>query len=190
MTLRQHYAGLADVPWDAVIDTLRGIGEDKPTIGRVVEYRAAVMLAQADALLAALAQTAQVAELTKDRLSATWMFSNHTFAWPDLSDSKWREAVMALFDCDAFGTLYIRRGKEGPLVHEIRGTGKDNRAAFEAAVNAYEPTAAPVASAPDPRIAKCEALLALILDPSSGCTMTGVEAFTVMRSKLRAAISQ
>ena len=105
ITLRQHYAGLADVPWDAVIDTLRGIGEDKPTIGRVVEYRAAMMLAQADALLAALAQTA------------------------------------------------------------------------------------PVASAPDPRIAKCEALLALILDPSSGCTMTGVEAFTVMRSKLRAALT-
>lgn len=53
MTLRDYAAIHSDVPWNAVIETLRMQGNSKPTIREIVEYRAKVKYAEADAMIAA-----------------------------------------------------------------------------------------------------------------------------------------
>lgn len=53
MSLRDYAAIHSDVPWGAVIETLRLLGNSKPTIGEIVEYRAKVKYAEADAMIAA-----------------------------------------------------------------------------------------------------------------------------------------
>lgn len=53
MSIRDWFASKADVPWNAVIGTLALLGEDNPTIARIVEYRAHVKYAEADAMLKA-----------------------------------------------------------------------------------------------------------------------------------------
>lgn len=51
MTLRDWFAGMTEVPWGAVIDGLRKIGNDAPTVGEVCKYRAQIKYIAADALL-------------------------------------------------------------------------------------------------------------------------------------------
>lgn len=53
MTLRDWFAANADVPWNAVIETLSIKGEKNPTVGRMAEYRALLKFEEADAMLAA-----------------------------------------------------------------------------------------------------------------------------------------
>ena len=52
MTLRDWFASQADVPWNAVLDTLRLRGEPTPTAARFAEYRAELRYLEADAMLA------------------------------------------------------------------------------------------------------------------------------------------
>lgn len=53
MSLRDWFAGQADVPWNAVFETLGHLGEPKPTVSRLAEYRAHLKYVEADAMLAA-----------------------------------------------------------------------------------------------------------------------------------------
>ncbi|WP_176026498.1 hypothetical protein [Brucella intermedia] len=53
MYLRDYAAIHADIPWNAVIETLALRGEDKPTVARMLGYRAELAYLQADAMLAA-----------------------------------------------------------------------------------------------------------------------------------------
>lgn len=61
MTLRDYYAAKADVPWEAVRQTLilQGNKESEITVKMLVEYRAAVKYLEADAMLAARQKEAQ-----------------------------------------------------------------------------------------------------------------------------------
>jgi len=54
MSKRELFAAMADVPWNAAMETLRIKGIGAPSVQEVVEQRALMMTAQADALLAAL----------------------------------------------------------------------------------------------------------------------------------------
>lgn len=56
MTLRDYFAAKADVPWNAVFETLAAMGEKSPTVDRLVEYRALIKYAEADAMLRAREQ--------------------------------------------------------------------------------------------------------------------------------------
>ena len=56
MTLRDYFAASVDIPWNAVIETLKLKGEPNPTVMRTVEYRAAMRYAEADAMLRAREQ--------------------------------------------------------------------------------------------------------------------------------------
>ena len=53
MTLRDWFAGQANVPWNAAIETLRIRGVDQPTVKELAEYRAELKYIEADAMLAA-----------------------------------------------------------------------------------------------------------------------------------------
>lgn len=53
MTLRDWFAGQADVPWNAVIETLALKGNKTPTVDDVLRYRAEVKYIAADAMIAA-----------------------------------------------------------------------------------------------------------------------------------------
>lgn len=53
MSLRDYAAIHAGIPWNAVIETLRLLGNEHPTIGEIVAYRAKVKYVEADAMLAA-----------------------------------------------------------------------------------------------------------------------------------------
>jgi hypothetical protein len=53
MTLRDWFAGQADVPWNAVLETLELRGEKNPTVQRMAEYRAEIKYVMADAMIAA-----------------------------------------------------------------------------------------------------------------------------------------
>ena len=53
MTIRDWFAGQADVPWNAVIETLAMRGNKKPTVDDVLQYRAEVKYLEADAMIAA-----------------------------------------------------------------------------------------------------------------------------------------
>lgn len=53
MSLRDWFAGQADVPWNAVIDTLGLKGENTPTLYRIAQYRAELKYIEADAMIAA-----------------------------------------------------------------------------------------------------------------------------------------
>lgn len=51
ITLRDYFASQADIPWNAVLETLKLKGEDKPTVQRTLEYRSILMFAQADEMI-------------------------------------------------------------------------------------------------------------------------------------------
>jgi len=53
ITVRDWFAGQADVPWNAVIETLSIKGIENPTVKQMAEYRALMKYAEADAMLAA-----------------------------------------------------------------------------------------------------------------------------------------
>lgn len=53
MSLRDWFAGKADVSWNAVLETLELRGEKNPTVQRMAEYRAEIKYVMADAMLAA-----------------------------------------------------------------------------------------------------------------------------------------
>lgn len=53
MTLRDWFAGKADIPWGAVIETLARKGELDITVNRLAEYRAQLAYIHADAMLKA-----------------------------------------------------------------------------------------------------------------------------------------
>jgi hypothetical protein len=53
ITVRDWFAGQSDIPWNAVIDGLAMLGELRPTVERVVEYRAKMKYLEADAMLKA-----------------------------------------------------------------------------------------------------------------------------------------
>lgn len=59
ITLRDLFAATADVPWNAVMETLRlrGIRESNQTVEMLVEQRARMKYAEAAALLAAREET-------------------------------------------------------------------------------------------------------------------------------------
>ena len=54
LTKREYFAAMADVPWNAVIETMRLDGITRPTVKQAAEYRAAMKVCEADALLAEL----------------------------------------------------------------------------------------------------------------------------------------
>lgn len=51
MSLLDYFAASVDIPWNAVIETLRLIGEEIPTVDRVCEYRAVMRYCEARAML-------------------------------------------------------------------------------------------------------------------------------------------
>lgn len=53
MTLRDWFAGQADIPWNVLHAMLVQRGEHEPTSGRVAEYRANMKYIEADAMLEA-----------------------------------------------------------------------------------------------------------------------------------------
>lgn len=54
MTLRDWFAGQADIPWNAVIETYRiKTGRDSPTVLEIASYRAELKYIEADAMIAA-----------------------------------------------------------------------------------------------------------------------------------------
>jgi len=53
MSLRDWFAGQADVPWNAVIETLRLKGNISPTVAEMSAYRAELKYIEADAMIAA-----------------------------------------------------------------------------------------------------------------------------------------
>jgi len=53
LTTRDYFAIHADVPWNAVIDTLAIRGESSRTVQRMAEYLAEVRYIMADAMIAA-----------------------------------------------------------------------------------------------------------------------------------------
>lgn len=56
MTLRDYFAGQADVPWNAVIETYREnkqVGCNPPTVEAILNYRAELKYIEADAMLRA-----------------------------------------------------------------------------------------------------------------------------------------
>ncbi len=53
LTKREWFAGMADIPWNAVIETLIIQGNKKPSVPEVIEYRAKLKFIEADALLSA-----------------------------------------------------------------------------------------------------------------------------------------
>lgn len=53
MSLRDWYAGMADIPWNATLETLKMKGEENVTAARVFEYRAELAFLQADAMIKA-----------------------------------------------------------------------------------------------------------------------------------------
>ena len=53
MSLRDYFAIHADVPWNAVIETLSLRGNDRPTIREMVAYRAQLKYIEADEMLKA-----------------------------------------------------------------------------------------------------------------------------------------
>lgn len=59
MSLRDWFAGHADIPWNAVLDTLSLKGIVSPTLQQVAEMRARYKLMEADAMLAARTKEAQ-----------------------------------------------------------------------------------------------------------------------------------
>jgi hypothetical protein len=52
MSLRDYFAAKAEIPWNAVLETLRLRGEEKPTLHRVTEFRSEMKYMEADAMLA------------------------------------------------------------------------------------------------------------------------------------------
>jgi hypothetical protein len=52
MTLRDWFAGNADVPWNAVIETLSIRGNKNPTVSDLAAYRAEIKFIEADAMIA------------------------------------------------------------------------------------------------------------------------------------------
>ncbi|MNL49700.1 hypothetical protein D3C87_1726580 [compost metagenome] len=52
MNLRDYFAIHADVPWNAVIETLSLRGVTSPTVKQMAEYRAQLKYCEADAMLA------------------------------------------------------------------------------------------------------------------------------------------
>ena len=57
-SLRDWFAGQSDIPWGAVIETLKTKGIENPTVGDVADYRAALRYMEADAMLAERAKRA------------------------------------------------------------------------------------------------------------------------------------
>lgn len=55
LSVRDYFAAHADIPWNAVIETLRLKGRQNPTIAEIMDYRALLKYEEADALLAARA---------------------------------------------------------------------------------------------------------------------------------------
>lgn len=53
MTLRDWFAGQADIPWNAVIETLAIKGNQSPTVIDLLTYRAELKYIEADAMIAA-----------------------------------------------------------------------------------------------------------------------------------------
>lgn len=53
MTLRDWFAGQAEVPWNAVIETLKLKGNPAPTVVQLLAYRAELKYIEADAMIAA-----------------------------------------------------------------------------------------------------------------------------------------
>ncbi|MDE3791732.1 hypothetical protein I7G86_13925 [Sinorhizobium meliloti] len=53
MSLRDWFASQADIPWNAVIETLSIKGIEMPTVKQMAEYRALMKYAEADAMIAA-----------------------------------------------------------------------------------------------------------------------------------------
>jgi len=53
MTLRDWFAGQADVPWNAVIETLAIKGNKAPTVNELLTYRAELKYIEADAMISA-----------------------------------------------------------------------------------------------------------------------------------------
>lgn len=51
MTLKEWYVGMADIPWNAVMETLKIAGIEEPTIKQIVECRAKFKLWEADAII-------------------------------------------------------------------------------------------------------------------------------------------
>ncbi len=53
MTLRDWFAGQADIPWNAVAETLAIKGDVHPTVSGILEYRSQLKYIEADAMLKA-----------------------------------------------------------------------------------------------------------------------------------------
>lgn len=53
MSLRDWFATHADVPWNAVLETLALRGNSRPTVSEMAAYRAELKYIEADAMLAA-----------------------------------------------------------------------------------------------------------------------------------------
>lgn len=53
LSIRDYFAIHADVPWNAVIETLSLQGRSRPTIQEMSEYRAKLKYAESDAMLKA-----------------------------------------------------------------------------------------------------------------------------------------
>lgn len=53
ISVRDYFAATIDIPWNATMETLTLLGETTPTVGRLVEYRAYLRYAEADAMLKA-----------------------------------------------------------------------------------------------------------------------------------------
>lgn len=51
MSLRDYFAANADIPWNAVIQTLAIQGYSSPTIEQIINYRAKVKYLEADAMI-------------------------------------------------------------------------------------------------------------------------------------------
>lgn len=52
MSLRDWFAGRADIPWNAVIETLGLKGNYTPTVGEIAATRSEMKYIEADAMLA------------------------------------------------------------------------------------------------------------------------------------------
>lgn len=57
LTKREYFAAMADIPWNAILETLSIQGIHNPTVQQVLRYRAKLKLIEADALLAELDST-------------------------------------------------------------------------------------------------------------------------------------
>ncbi len=59
LTIRQHFAAMAEMPWNAVMNTLnaRGFKDEQITLEMVAEIRAKYKIIEADALIAELNKT-------------------------------------------------------------------------------------------------------------------------------------